>query len=142
MQGLVLATVCWSVIAVAALIWEPNWPQARPLYVFADGQFKMVGHVSTFEAWRGQGVTLLISYFLFLKSWLMFRRSRFYDRLGISVIAVNVCFALVYELTLAWALWPVLQQYRWGREIVIYTLLMVILWSSFELMLTDDEEVL
>lgn len=137
-EGLTLATSCWLIIAVAIVIWPPHWPEAQPILRMIDGRLTLVGRISAFEAWRGQLATFLISYFLFLKLWLMFRRSRFYDRLGVSVIAVNFCFAMLYELSVAWALWPSLQSHRWTREIIINVLILVIIWGLFELVMTED----
>jgi hypothetical protein len=137
-QGVGLATVCWLVVAVAALFWPPLWPTARPIILSVHGEPMVIGHISTFEAWRNQVDFFLVSYFLYLKAWLMFRRSRFYDRLGSSVIVVNAVFAVLYEVGVAFALWPTLQKYRWGREIITDLLLVVVLWGFYELLRSED----
>lgn len=139
LQGIGIATLGWLIIAVAVWIWPPIWPSGRPIILSIEDKPTVVGHISAFEAWRQQLAIMLVSYFLYLKSWLMFRRSRFYDRLGVSVIAVNLMFAILYELSVAFALWPVLQTHRWARELLIDTLLVFVVWGTFELMRTEDE---
>lgn len=139
LQGLAFATAGWLVIVMAALFWSPLWPQGRPIILSIRGKPTVIAQISTFEAWRSQVEIALASYFLYVKSFLMFRRSRFYDRLGASVIAVNVSFAVLYEVGVAFALWPTLQAHRWVREIVTNALLVFLVWGMFELLRTEDE---
>lgn len=65
--------------------------------------------------WIDLGLLVLLVVFYVAKTWLMWRRSGFIDRLGASIIVANGAMALAFGTSLAWTLYPPWYRLEWLR---------------------------
>lgn len=113
----------WAVLVAFGLWHDARWPQAAD----ARQNFAVFG---------------LIVSFLLVKVILMAARTRTWTRLGASLIASNVAFALLYCYVMAAALWPVLATWTgfgWQAVDALRAFIVVaVAWAAIELILTPD----
>lgn len=130
--GFLAALATWLVFG--ALLWlfpSDRWPLPRAAYL----TFIVVA----------TGVT-----FLYAKAWLMGARARIITRLGVSLIAVNIAFGLILQLTLVASFWPLFfrrvifsNPFGYGlvftvNDLILAVFAVVVVWAAIELILTED----
>lgn len=100
--------------------------------------------------WVTFGAIILSVTFLYFKAWLMAMRARTVTRVGVALIAENVAFGIVLQLTMAASYWPqwfrhVLFSNPFGHGLVVTVndailaaFALVVIWTAAELILTED----
>lgn len=77
----------WAIGGIVSSFFGPRWPEGR-------------------DAWFDFALVLFIVTFLSIKAFLMWSRTKVWQRLGASLIAVNIAFAMLYLVAITYALWP------------------------------------
>lgn len=110
-----MATVlAWSVGGAIATYFDPRWPTNQ-------------------AQWIDFAIVIYIVQFLAIKSFLMWARTRVWQRLGASLIAVNVAFAVLYLAAILFTLWPALAGSAWVRRGLRGEVALAVTWSGLEL---------
>lgn len=122
-QGLSLSLVFWLVFLAIAHYGGATWPLTQ-------------------DAWVTFVLLVVIVETLFLKIWVMIRRSVRFTRLGLSLIWFNVGFLVVYATALAFALWPDLRVSQPWINMWFLRLLVLsgCLWALVELVQLRDRQ--
>ena len=144
LQGLGLSLAGWGVLALCVLLLDGRLPHGRP-GLPQHG----IRPLSTEGAWESFATAVVLVESLWLRGWLMLRRTRVWTWLGASIIAVDLLFAAVYLYAIVNQMWPAVggwsDEVRLGRWLVTltasnlirWTLIAVNLWGIAEL-LRDD----
>lgn len=118
LEGVAVSAATWLLMAAMMLWFSPQRP-AR-------------------DQWLDLALLAWIAQFLYVKSWLMFKRTRVFTRLGVSLIVANLAFGVAYQLSLAFTLWPELRMTSWLRDGIRVAVALAVTWGTVELTLTKD----
>lgn len=159
MKGLLLTLGIWLVFAIGAEALNASWPHAQPdirscfdlkalsnTKVLDGSTIASAFHIedckqqSRFSQWENFLTLTFIIEFLWLKSWMMTRMSRRFDRLGVSLIAANMAFSIAYLIGVIAFLFP---HWTWidsGRELIRYGLILTLAYGLYQLLIVPDFE--
>lgn len=111
-----LSLIFWGTLGIVADLLGAQWP---------------VGN----DAYQDVGLVVLVVEFLAVKSYLMITRTTRFTRLGVSLIAANVAFGIVYGVALVLGLFPFISLGEFWFKIPLRVMLVVVLsWGTFELL--------
>lgn len=114
---LMLSTFIIAAFLAIATYFHPHWP--------ADN-----------DGWFSFALIFAIVWFLAIKvyemTWPVWMEKS-WSRLGMSLIMVNVSFAIAYSLSIFFSLWPQLARSEWVRIALRVEVLAFLLWSVYEL---------
>ena len=117
---LLTCVIVWAALGSIATYFAPTWP---------------VG----FDAWINFGFGVGLSTFLTIKAYQMWRPTTVMTRLGLSMILVNLAFAVAYSVLTFMAVWPQFASSPWIVNGLRIELFCFVLWASIELLIVPGK---
>lgn len=141
LQGVALIVGMWAVIVLIGLVHDgTRWPRASTaIPPNPEIGFRGLPAQTLFDAWEGFVVLAAIVSFLLYKSYGMWRRTYKLDRLGVSLVAANLAFAVAYLYLMVAGLFAWESNIWITRFVLRYPLLIILGWGIIQLSKVPDE---
>ena len=146
MKGLVLTLAMWAVLLGLAEWHGASWPhrQVNVATCFnrttLEIDYAKCRYFSRSYQWSNFLLIGFIVEFLLLKAWMMAAMTKRWDRLGTSLIAANVMFAVLYLYALSISVFPSWSTTRTPLDVIRLGLVVVLIWGIVQLLLVPDQE--